>query len=184
MPNWCSNTITIRGEKEDIDRFESFLNEGGGKEWFTFFRPLPNELEDTTASFTAEQNQELIEKYGHSDWYSWSVENWGCKWNCDAQDWTREGDTISFWFDSPWAPPTNLYETIAAEGEFDVTAHYLEEGMGFVGRFADGEDEYYEYDGMDSLEAIPDEIVEQWDLRQRMMDEEELWEDEEENDEK
>ena len=68
MPNWCSNNITISGEKEDIDRFESFLNEKDGKEWFTFFRPLPDELKNTTTSFAAEQNQELIEKYGASDW--------------------------------------------------------------------------------------------------------------------
>ena len=77
-----------------------------------------------------------------------------------------------------------MYETIVADDEFDVTAHYNEEGMGFVGRFADGEDEYYEYSDMNSLEAIPDELVEHWDLRQRVLENEEMWEDEEEDDEK
>jgi hypothetical protein len=164
MPNWCANTIEITSSKEKIDEFEKFLNDKNGKSWFDFFvEPVAEDDEN---------------------WYQHNLDTYGCKWNCDAQDWTREGDTISFWFDSPWAPPTNLYETIAADGEFDVTAHYLEEGMAFVGRFADGEDEYYDYSDMNSLESIPDEIVEQWDLRQRMMDEEELWEDEEENDEK
>ena len=183
MPNWCNNTITIRGEKEDIDRLESFLNENGGKEWFTFFRPLPSELQDTTASFTAEQNQELIEKYGHSDWYSWSVENWGCKWNCDAQDWSRDGDSISFWFDSPWGPPTELYSFISRDTDFDVEAGYHEEGMCFVGRFFDGEDESYEYSDVGSLDDIPEDIVEDWNLREMLEERAEWEEDEEEDDE-
>ena len=41
MPNWCNNTITIRSNKKEIDRFERFLNENEGKEWLTYFRPLP-----------------------------------------------------------------------------------------------------------------------------------------------
>lgn len=181
MPNWCSNNITISGEKEDIDRFESFLNEKDGKEWFTFFRPLPNELENTTTSFTAEQNQELIEKYGASDWYSWSVNNWGCKWNCDAQDWSRDGDSISFWFDSPWGPPTELYSFISNDTDFAVEAGYHEEGMAFVGRFVDGEDEYYEYSDVDSLDDIPEDIVSDWNLLE-MLEERAEWENEDDFD--
>jgi hypothetical protein len=164
MPNWCANTIEISSSKENIDEFERYLNENNGKNWFDYF-----------VDPVAEDDE---------NWYQHNLDKYGCKWNCDAQDWTREGDKISFWFDSPWAPPTNLYETIAADGEFDVTAHYLEEGMAYVGRFADGEDEYYDYEDLNSLEAIPDEIVEQWDLRQRVLDNEDMWEDEEENDEK
>ena len=39
MPNWCSNSVTISGDKGQIDRFEAFLNEKNGKEWFDFFLP-------------------------------------------------------------------------------------------------------------------------------------------------
>lgn len=193
MPNWCNNTITIRGEKQDIDRFESFLNEKNGKEWFDFFLPCPQELKDGGAvGFNDAPRPDLVEKYGSSNWYDWSVNNWGCKWNCDAQDWSREDDSISFWFDSPWGPPTELYSHIYRDTDFAIEAGYHEEGMAFVGRFVDGEDECYEYSDVDSLEDIPEDIVNDWNLREMLEEraeweneddfEEELIENEEEND--
>lgn len=161
MPNWCNNTIEIRADKEMLDEFESFLKESDGKDWFTFFKPLPEHLKD-------------------EGWYEWSIENWGCKWNCDAQDWKRvDENTISFWFDSPWGPPIALYETMT-EMEYLVEASYHEEGMAFVGEFVDGFNETYEYSDVDSLEDIPDHIVEQWNLREMLMDREE-WNEDEEN---
>ena len=186
MPNWCYNKITITGEKEDIDRFNDFLTEKDGEDWFDFFLPCPQELKDVgNVSFHEKQNEQLVEKYGHSDWYSWSIENWGCKWNCSALNVVREDDeTISFSFDSPWAPPTSLYQRIANGefGEFNVTASYLEEGMGFVGRFEDGFDESFEYSDLESLDFIPDDIVEDWNLREQLEEQEE-WDSEDSEDE-
>ena len=167
MPNWCNNSTTISGNKEQIDKFETFLNEKSGKEWFDFFLPCPKELTDVDSPNKTDNVNELIEKYGHGDWYSWSVENWGTKWNTDAQDWSRDGDSISFWFDSAWAPPTALYDKITAEG-YDVEAYYLEEGMGFVGKYSEGADEYYEYTDSESLNDIPEDIVDNWNLRENL----------------
>lgn len=169
MPNWCNNSTTISGNKEQIDKFEAFLNEKSGKEWFDFFLPCPKELTDVDSPNKTDNVNELIEKYGHGDWYSWSVENWGTKWNTDAQDWSRDGDSISFWFDSAWAPPTALYDKITAEG-YDVEAYYLEEGMGFVGKYSEGADEYYEYTDSESLNDIPEDIVDNWNLRENLED--------------
>ena len=158
MPNWCNNTIKVQATKERIDEFEKFLNENDGKEWFTHFRPLPEELVN-------------------EGWYEWSINNWGCKWNCDANDWQRiDENTISFWFDSPWGPPLALYEFMVDE-EFDVRASYHEEGMAFVGEFVDGFDNCYEYEDLDSLDYIPEHLIEDWNLRDlledRMTDEDE-----------
>ncbi len=158
MPNWCNNTIKVQATKERIDEFEKFLNENDGKEWFTHFRPLPEELIN-------------------DGWYEWSINNWGCKWNCDANDWQRiDENTISFWFDSPWGPPLALYEFMVDE-EFDVRASYHEEGMAFVGEFVDGFDNCYEYEDLDSLDYIPEHLIEDWNLRDlledRMNDEDE-----------
>ena len=158
MPNWCNNTIKVQATKERIDEFEKFLNENDGKEWFTHFRPLPEELVN-------------------EGWYEWSINNWGCKWNCDANDWQRiDENTISFWFDSPWGPPLALYEFMVDE-EFDVRASYHEEGMAFVGEFIDGFDNCYEYEDLDSLDFIPEHLIEDWNLRDlledRMNDEDE-----------
>lgn len=165
MPNWCSNRFEVQGPKERIDIFEKYLNETNGKDWFDYFAACPEELKDTTASFTEEVNEELVKKYGASDWYTWNVNNYGCKWNCDAQDWQRPDEqTISFWFDSPWGPPIALYDKITESG-LTVFASYHEEGMAFVGEYREGDDESYEYSDLESLEDIPEDLVEEWNLR-------------------
>ena len=156
MPNWCNNTFNVEGEKEAIDNFEAFLNEKNGKDWFNFFAPTPVELKE-------------------DGWYEWNVSNWGCKWNCDAQDLSRDGNTISFWFDSPWGPPVELYYKIEQAG-LTVKAEYMEEGMRFVGEFVNGSDETYEYQDVEDLDNIPDNLVENWNLHDQF----ENWEDEDE----
>jgi hypothetical protein len=174
MPNWCYNRIVLTSDKENIDKLDAFLKEKNGEDWFDFFLPTPSELNDVTSpNRDGNSAEQLRLKYGASDWYDWNVSNWGCKWNCSAQNVERyDENTISFTFDSPWAPPGTLYRRIADGefGEYDVTADYLEEGMGFVGRFSDGFDDYYEYTDLESLDEIPDEIVDQWNLREQLED--------------
>ena len=191
MPNCCSNTIEIEGTKEQINAFVSFLEEQNGKNWFNFFRPCPQELVDTVSGFVGEDKQSVheaqqksnIEKYGHADWHSWSIDNWGTKWNCDAQDWMKienpseDQASVTFWFDSAWSPPTALYEFIESNSEFIVTASYLEEGMSFVGQFSGGMDECYEFSDLDSLEEIPEELVDEWNLVE-LVEQNEEWNDE------
>jgi hypothetical protein len=181
MPNWCNNTFKVSGEKEDIDKFEKFLEEKNGKGWFDFFAPCPEELKNVGEVSVHHTNEELIAKYGHSDWYSWSVENWGTKWNCDAQDWNRNENEISFWFDSAWGPPTELYHLIEDNFDMTVAASYNEEGMQFVGEFIGGDNFTYEYTDLDSLDNVPEHLVEEWNLRDSLeLMEEDEWEESEE----
>ncbi len=182
MPNWCNNQIEIQGEKEQLDAFEKFLTDNNGKNWFDFFSPCPEELLKVESPNRSEKStQALVEKYGHSDWYSWSLENWGCKWNCDVGDWSRNGDdSISFWFDSPWGPPVILYEKIENDHDLIVNAGYHEEGMAFVGRYSEGFDESYNYSDLESLDEIPEDIVDEWNLRE-MLEERAEWEEENED---
>lgn len=166
MPNWCSNRFEVQGSKEQMDNFQKFLDEKEGKDWFDFFAPCPEELKNTTASLTEEENEALIEKYGASDWYTWNLNNYGCKWNCDAESWERpEEDTITFYFQSPWGPPIALYDKITENG-LTVFASYHEEGMAFVGEYREGDDESYEYTDVESLDDIPENLVEEWNLRE------------------
>jgi hypothetical protein len=51
--------------------------------------------------------------------------------------------------------------------------------MGFIGRFCEGYDDCYEYTDLESLDNIPEELLEQWDLRERMEEQQE-WDDENE----
>jgi hypothetical protein len=188
MPNWCNNTFELVAPKQKIKEFETFLETGNGKDWFNFFAPCPQELLDVgNVSFHEEPKEGLAEKYGYSDWYSFGLGEWGCKWNCDAQDWNVEDydderDVIKFWFDSPWGPPENLYQSIS-DGKFgedlNVFAEWHEEGMAFVGRFEYGSGESYEYSDLDSLDNIPEDLLENWNIRE-MLEERAEWEEEDE----
>ena len=81
--------------------------------------------------------------------------------------------SVTFWFDSAWAPPIALYEYIELNSPLIIKASYNECGMGFVGEFVDGSDDYYEYSDMDDLENIPEHLVEEWNLVEMLeMDEE------------
>lgn len=170
MPNWCSNNFEVTGTKEQIDAFEDFLKTGNGKDWFSFFLPTPAELTETTSPNNNEDQAEaLIERYGAADWYSWNVTNWGTKWNCDAADFGREENTISFYFDSAWSPPVALYEFIESEG-FSVRASYYEPGMCFVGEYSEGFDDTYEYTDLESLDEIPEHLIEEYGIRDSLED--------------
>lgn len=194
MPNWCNNTFELVGPKEEIKKFESFLEERNGKDWFDFFAPCPDELKnvgDVSFHTSEKQTQPLIEKYGYSDWYSFGIGEWGCKWNCDANDWTvneydEENLSINFWFDSPWGPPENLYQNIS-DGKFGedlhVFAEWHEEGMAFIGRFDDGFSETFEYSDLDSLDGIPEDLIENWNLREMLEERADEYEDDESDEE-
>ncbi len=54
---------------------------------------------------------------------------------------------------------------------FEVTLHYYEPGMGFVGKFEDGHDDYYELSGETSetvRAAIGDELDDFWGISESM----------------
>ncbi len=48
---------------------------------------------------TALQN---LKNYGHKDWYSWSIENWGTKWNTDSSYINDLGEIV---FETAWSTP-------------------------------------------------------------------------------
>ena len=146
MPNWCDNQITITGDKSVIDKIEKIVTEEKDDQGLLdFMYPMPKELDDTTAD--GSKDKEMLAKHGHSDWYSWSTDNWSTKWEiCEFYGVDRHDDTISFAFSSAWAPPTGAYThfiTSMAEKNLDVSlkAYYYEGGCDFAGVWDNGDDE-------------------------------------------
>ena len=120
MPNWCDNQVSITGPNSVINKIEKIVNEEKDTEGLLqFMYPMPQELKDTTAD--GSDNKEMIKKYGHSDWYGWATDNWGTKWDInefygvDRQEISDDESTISFAFQSAWAPPTGAYENFISE---------------------------------------------------------------------
>ena len=150
MPNWCSNELTISGDKEAISRFVAGVKKDDSQELMLIesYLPCPEELTVTMSGGFADKNSpealELaakqksnIEKYGHKDWYDWCCANWGTKWadsETDGGDIYNDGTTVSYSFQSPWSPPEEAFRQISAMfPELTFVLSYEEEGMGFYG---------------------------------------------------
>jgi len=174
MPNWCSNNVEFHNDDvAEVAKLEAHLKfldsrkkgESAEAGLFAYFVPRPPEEEDS--------------------WYEWNVSNWGTKWEASIYSWTKVNDnSITMNFDTAWSPPTALYEFLAANTEWYVTATYYEPGMSFVGSNVGGYDDCYTIENLEALDAVPEELLEEYNIREQMedWDEEEDEETEEESD--
>lgn len=174
MPNWCNNVVELAHEDPAmLIRAKDALNRG---EFLQEFIPVPQELKDAVADFKT--NEDLVAKYGYSNWYDYCVNEWGTKWDVGGDGMTCEIEDgrISTSFDSAWSPPVTAYEKLVELG-FSVRAYYYESGMGFAGIWEDGDDDFYELGGMDSAEAeetLPQVLDEMFCISENMAE----WEEE------
>lgn len=119
MPNWCNNRLEVSGDKEYLDTLEAAANSG---ELFDTIKPI-------------------------GDWvYETAIQAWGTKWDVADVGVDRVGDNdIVFHFDSAWSPPIGVYEALGENTKVtDVFATYFEPGMGFTGKWDNGNDIFYE----------------------------------------
>ncbi len=137
MPNWAQNTLKIT--TTDV-----------------------NFIEQAVAAYKNNSLLNFLVPIGEWD-YNLAVERWGVKWDVEGLcDPVIEGDTVTFIFDSAWAPPIAVYDSLVNRG-YGVEAFYLEEGMSYCGVYRDGYDECTEYS---SYDEIPEEIVEHFDIEE------------------
>ena len=170
MPNWCANNAEFNNDDvAEVAKLEAHLKYLDEKDktdniqagLFGYFVPRPPEFDE-----------------GES-WYGWNCENWGTKWEASIYSWEKVNENcIKINFDTAWAPPTSFYDFLAGETDWYVTATYWEPGMGFVGRNYAGDDEYYQYSNAEEVEDIPEELIEEYNLRDQFEDEED-WDEEE-----
>jgi hypothetical protein len=163
MPNWCNNNIVMTGP---TDKLQALM--ASPDEFLGAMVPL-GDLNEWT--------------------YEKAVDNWGTKWEVDTEglELTDNGDgtsTIHGYFDSAWSPPIEAFATYGDNNpEIEYILDYLEEGMCFVGRFtSEGDNRHYSYSGYTSKtigDYIHDDILDEWDLVERMAECEKDCEDDE-----
>ena len=160
MPNWCMNSATIRGTKEQID-----------------------------ALIAAAEKDEMLEYLAPiGEWdYGKAIDTWGTKWEphdigIDGPH-KDDGDYyVHINFDSAWGPPVEAYVNAEENLGLKISGSYYEPGMCFVGLYDMGENNSYEVDFSDAHweEDIPSDLVSEWglDYEYEMWKE---WQDEEED---
>ena len=160
MPNWCANSLklvakTAESEKKLAEIVHELARAHEANESasiFNMIKPIPQALQITSGWLgkdTPEQKalelaqQENLKNYGYKDWYEFCVGEWGTKWDARTADedipYTIEGNVVTIFFDTAWAPPMQIYYALEEMG-FIVEATYIEQGMGYIGYYRDGID--------------------------------------------
>ena len=124
MPNWCSNTITISGSKENICRIKDMMDTIENKSESNLFQTLVGYPDHMTEG-------EYQEK-----WYDTNVTNWGTKWDVSYDDscpqFSEEEIVLSP--DTAWSPPIGFGTILAKLYQVDVELFYTEPGCDFCGK--------------------------------------------------
>jgi hypothetical protein len=156
MPNWCSNALVIR---QGIDSFTKHALRGQSEFRFSHLLPRPEALDQVSRGTTTIDGrrvnawrdtpegpvevdvEELARTYGAADWYEWSIQNWGTKWDISKSRMEGREDGLWIWFDTAWSPPISWLQRACANfPEWAGEMAYAEGGMGFHGvvRFSGG----------------------------------------------
>jgi hypothetical protein len=164
MPNWCSNTVIVDGEKREIARFEQYVM--GDTEPFSFqsILPMPEELQGTVSPtrivtqeeydnyeppshgfdvgkpITKEMSDRFKEQYDADNWCDWANENWGTKWDVVDGGGIEAGlapTHLNYSFDTAWGPPNGIYEELVNQfPTLTINWHYSEPHMRVSGNLA------------------------------------------------
>ena len=131
MPNWVYNTLSATGSVVRINKLQEQLN-----------RPVTETNDDNCIESLRlnpvfslwniiSPDDNMFKKWNEI-WYTWSIENWGCKWDaceCDVYDIERDdGKQVTYSFNTPWDPPNEAIINISKQYEdIEFTLVYEEE---------------------------------------------------------
>ncbi len=85
----------------------------------------------------ADQAKKAEDETGFTDWYGWSVKNWGTKWDASSIDICASEDCLfEIRFDTAWDLPTPILHELARKyPELEFSGGFIEEDDSFEGDF-------------------------------------------------
>lgn len=136
MPNWCYNSATISGSKQDLDKFVQAITVEEGNYDLTLPYPTPQELVETTAGFySAEPNsnwaQLLADGEITQEWHDELVQKNAEGYAKDQANLAKYG--YKNWYDwncahwgTKWAPRVEDFDfhNDATDGQWRVEIRY------------------------------------------------------------
>tara|TARA_Y100000593_G_scaffold48521_1_gene91624 strand:- start:939 stop:1442 length:504 start_codon:yes stop_codon:yes gene_type:complete len=136
MPNWVDNTTKILGGRKAvkdclarISGVEEYVGGKTGENLFDFdkIKPMPEKVRDTNPS-------EALEKGNRDNWYDWSVDNWGTKWNSSNSDIVNrfdDGDiyVVEINYQTAWSMPLPIWDELAKQYPKLEFRHKFDEEM-------------------------------------------------------
>lgn len=105
MPNNVANRIYFYGDQDKIEQIFDAIK-GDKLDFYIDFEkiiPMPDNI------YRGPLGSEEYGKYGNNNWYDWSIENWGTKWNAYRQE--RNGNEL--YFETAWNMPFLIYKKLA-----------------------------------------------------------------------
>lgn len=165
MPNWCENRVYLEAPESEI---QSILEacRGEEKNLLSYLRPEPEHPESEAGEMPS--------------WYDWRVDNWGTKWEVNADAYSHGEGWVNIAFDSAWAPPIEALrhwqEQDSENRSFNI--RFIEWGMAFTGE-ADSDGQDMTFDIPLTVEAVKEIIPAELDEEFGISDMVAQWEDEE-----
>lgn len=113
MPNHTTIILTVTGNQTQREQFTKDINGENGALDFEKLYPIPP----------------------GQDWYKWSIQHWGTKWNAyEIKEWEYYSDFQTIHYQTAWNPPaaffvyvSKLYPLLTFLNE------YADEGGRFIG---------------------------------------------------
>ena len=119
MPNWTSNNVLFVGKENQLKKLQTMLKSDDNDFDFNNIIPMPEELKDTVSGSESAKpewqklkSKELKEKFGADDWYNWSINNWGTKWNSVDTEVEQRDGTLIYRFETAWDAPRRIAEAL------------------------------------------------------------------------
>jgi hypothetical protein len=150
VPNWCSNRLTIKGDRTEVIKFLEIAGDDNSilADALLAARVInpDNEMGIAAAVIASAGQRELVTFNGHvpqpsfdgDDWYSWRVSNWGTKWDLGDLDIGKlevidDSALVEFFFQTAWAAPSEWFVAVAKAHPTLQLQMVWNEEQGFAG---------------------------------------------------
>ncbi len=118
MPNWVYNSVSVRGNEDDVTEFKEHIavvprmvedkETFNGFSFHSFITP-PDEA--TTEEYQAPNGSGPNGTYGDTEynWYNWNNSNWNTKWDAVSPTVGAFPEGVTITFETAWSAPMPVF---------------------------------------------------------------------------